>query len=108
MFIFERLLSRDLDNVYYIIHNEKKGIFNFYTQDEETRNKIILSDNWERTFYEIYINLFKTVREECKDDLLEWKIPAYSPCVKLNCERMAAERKRREQEGLQTRIKLKK
>lgn len=108
MFIFERLLSQDLDKVYYIIHNEKKGMFNFYTQDEEIINRIILSDNWERAFFEIYISLYKTVREECKDDLLEWKTPAFSRCVKLNCEKMAAERKRREQEGLQTRIKLRK
>ena len=108
MFIFERLISKDLDKVYYLIHCENKGIFNFYTQDEEIRNQIILSENWEKAFFEVYINLYKTVREECKDDLLEWKIPAYSPCVKLNCERIAAERKRREAAGLQTRIKLKK
>lgn len=108
MFIFERLLSKDLDKVYYIIHHEKKGIFNFYTQDEEVRNKIILSDNWEKTFFEVYITLYKTVREECKDELLEWKTPAFSPCVELNCQRLAEEKKRREIEGLQTRIKLRK
>lgn len=106
MFIFERLLSKDLEKVYYLIRNEKKGMFNFYTQDEETIMRIITSDNWEQEFFEVYTSLYKTVKENLSDNLLEWKIPLYSKCINLDCEKIAAERKKREKEGKRTRIFL--
>lgn len=106
MFIFERLLSKDLDKVYYLIHNEQKKIFRFYTQDKETVMRIIMSDNWEEAFFDVYTSLYKTVREKLKDELLEWKTPVYSDCITLDCEKIAIERKKRTQEGKRTRIFL--
>lgn len=106
MFIFERLLSKDLDKVYYLIHNEKKDIFRFYTQDEETILKIVNSESWEEAFFDIYTSLYKTVREELKDDLIEWKTPVYSQCINLDCHKITEVRKRREKEGKRTRIVL--
>ena len=107
MFIFERLISKDLEKVYYLIWNKKKEIFNFYTQDEEAIMRIITSDNWEDTFFEIYTNLYKTVRETLKDELLEWKTPVYSKCVSLDCKKIAMVRHQREKEGKRTRIYIK-
>ena len=107
MFIFERLISKDLEKVYYLIHNEKKNMFNFYTQDEETIMRIITSENWEATFFDVYTELYKTVREKLKDELLDWKIPLYSKCINLDCKKIAAERKKREREGKKTRLLLK-
>lgn len=107
MFIFERLLSKDLEKVYYVIHNEQKKVFNFYTQDYETIQRIITSDDWERAFFEVYITLYKVRRENCKDELLNNKIPALSKCVNLNCDRIRQERERRKTEGLKTQLRLK-
>ena len=107
MFIFERLLSKDLEKVYYLIHNEQKKVFNFYTQDYETIQRIITSEDWEKAFFEVYITLYKVRREKCKDELLEWKIPALSKCVNLNCDRIKDERERRKLEGLRTQLRLK-
>lgn len=108
MFIFERLLSKDLEKVYYLIRNDSKGIYNFYTQDKETVMRIISSDSWEEAFFDVYTTLLKTVREELKDDLLEWKIPLQSDCVNLDCKKIAIVRKQRTKEGKRTRIVLQK
>ena len=108
MFIFERLLSKDLEKVYYLIRNDNKGMYRFYTQDKETIMRIISSDSWEEAFFDVYTTLLKTVREELKDELLEWKIPLQSDCVNLDCEKMAIVRKQRTKEGKRTRIVLQK
>lgn len=107
MFIFERLLSKDLSKVYYLIKNDKKKEFKFYTQDEDVIMRICSSDNWEEEFFEVYTNLYKTVRETLKDEYLEWKTPLRSSCITLNYQRIAAEREKREKEGKRTRIFLK-
>lgn len=106
MFIFERLVSKDYDKVYYLIKNKKKKMFNFYTQDEETIMRIITSDNWEEQFYDVYTDLYKTTREELKDELLEWKIPLYSRCITLDFNKIDIEGKRREREGKRVRLRL--
>lgn len=107
MFIFERLLSKDLEKVYYIINDELERTFTFYTQDYETIEKIITSDNWERTFYDVYITLYKVRREKCKKELKKLKEPARSKCVNLDYDRLKEERERRKKEGLQTQLRLK-
>lgn len=108
MFIFERLLSKDLEKVYYLIRNDNKGVFKFYTQDAETIAHIISSDNWEDTFFDIYTTLLKTVREELSDDMLEWKVPLQSDCVSLDYNKIALVRKQRIKDGKRTRIVLQK
>ena len=108
MFIFERLLSKDLDKVYYLIRNDSKGMYRFYTQDKETIMRIISSESWEEAFFDVYTTLLKTVREELKDELLEWKIPLQSDCVNLDCKKIAIVRKQRIKEGKRTRIVLQK
>ena len=108
MFIFERLLSKDLDKVYYLIRNDNKGVFKFYTQDKDTIAHIISSDNWEDAFFDVYTNLLKTVREELSDNMLELKTPLQSDCVSLDCAKITSVREQRIKEGKRTRIVLQK
>lgn len=107
MFIFERLLSKDLEKVYYLIRDDRKKVFKFYTQDKDAISRILSSENTEEAFFEVYTDLYKTVREVLRDDLLEWKTPLYSSCIVFDYQRICVEREKRVREGKRTRILLK-
>lgn len=107
MFVFERLISRDFKTVFYLIKDRRKNIFNFYTQDEGVIERIIMSSKWEEAFFDVYTSLLKTNCERLPDDLMEWKVPAKSKCVRLDYEKIILERNQRAKDGKPTRLRLK-
>lgn len=107
MFVFERLISRDFKTVFYLIKDRKKNIFNFYTQDEDIITRIIMSSEWEETFFDVYTSLLKTNQETLPDSLMEWKVPAQSKCVRLDYQKIIITRNQRAKAGKPTRLRLK-
>ena len=105
-FIFERLVSKDFKNVYYIIIEPQKDKITIYSQNLIELEKILNSENKAEAYFELYTTLLKTTREEVDYKYLDSKIPVYSRGVGFNYWLIQEERKKRRIEGLRTQVKL--
>ena len=105
-FIFERLVSKDFKTVYYLIIKKYCNQVIFYTQSEETQNRLLSAENIVNEFFEIYTNLYKTNREEVDDDYLVWKEPARSQGIGFTYDMYKEVREQRRKEGKKIRVKL--
>ena len=105
-FIFERLVSKDFEKVYYVITEPAKDRITIYSQDIEELEKIVSSENKAEAYFELYTKLLKTTREEVDYEYLEWKIPVYSSGVSFTYMSLQEERKKRRLAGLRTQVRL--
>lgn len=105
-FLFERLVSKDFESVYYVIIEPQKDLITIYSQNIAELNKIVVSENKAQAYFELYTTLLKTNREELDYSMLEWKKPLMSSGVSFNYWLLKEERKRRELAGLPTRVRL--
>lgn len=119
MMIFERLTTQDYSHVYYIIKCREKDIFRFYIppEDEETFNRICLSEDDKDAFFDVYITLSKSNREELpiwfdrkdgkgKQSMIDWKAPIHHRCICFSYKELAEKAKERAAAGRRIRVAL--
>lgn len=108
MYIFERLISKDCDWVYYVMKNAAHNSFYFFTQDEEALDRIRDAANPIDEMLEIYVSLTKTRRERIENKDFENAIPARSHFYCFEYDEVMEQTERRKERGQKSQLRLSK